>query len=124
VLVVEGRYDEAERLTIESETNASSDDLASQIAWRCTRALCRVAARDAETASELARSALDLAVGTDDLELLGFAHAVLAQSLEALGEQADADAHRKEAVAAYLAKGDVVGPSTLTEPGLRPRRMH
>ena len=124
VLVVEGRYDEAERLTIESETNASSDDLASQIAWRCTRALCRVAARDAETASELARSALDLAVGTDDLELLGFAHAVLAQSLEALGEQADADAHRKEAVAAYLAKGDVVGPSTLTEPGLRPRRLH
>ncbi len=123
VLVVEGRYDEAERLTIESETNASSDDLASQIAWRCTRALCRATAQDAKTASGLAQSALDLALATDDLELLGFSHAALARSLYALGEQADAGAHRREAVAAYLAKGDVVGPSTLTEAELRPWRM-
>jgi class 3 adenylate cyclase/tetratricopeptide (TPR) repeat protein len=120
VLVAEERYSEAERLTIESERHASSDDLASQIAWRCVRALCRVAAHDAGTASGLAESALELARATDDLELLGFAHTVLARSLEALGDQPDADVHRREAVAAYLAKGDVVGPATLTEAGSEP----
>jgi predicted ATPase/class 3 adenylate cyclase len=112
-LVAQGRFAEAEALTVESERTAADSDLASQIAWRGTRVACRLAAGDTAGAEELARAALDLARSTDDLELLGFTHAGLAAVLTARGEASDAAVEAAAAAAAYRSKGDVVSADTL-----------
>jgi predicted ATPase/class 3 adenylate cyclase len=112
-LTAQGRFDEAQELTLESEQAAALSDLASQIAWRGTRVLCRLAAGDPASAEEISRAAVALAEGTDDLELKGFAHAGLAAVLTAVDEPRAAAAEREAAAAAYLAKGDVVSANWL-----------
>jgi predicted ATPase/class 3 adenylate cyclase len=112
-LVAQRRFAEAEEFTVESELSAAEGDLASQIAWRGTRVPCRLAAGDTAGAEELARAALELARSTDDLELLGFAHAGLAAVLTARGEASDAAVEAAAAAAAYRSKGDVVSAATL-----------
>ncbi|HKE50388.1 MAG TPA: adenylate/guanylate cyclase domain-containing protein [Actinomycetes bacterium] len=113
VLVAEGRYAEAEALTVESEQTAAAGDLASQIAWRGTRLPCRLAVGDIVGADELGRAALALAENTDDLELLGYAHAGLAAVMAAAGDPHGAAAETAAASAAYRAKGDVVSAPML-----------
>jgi hypothetical protein len=112
-LAARGRFGEAERLTYESEQAAATGDLASQISWRATRAVCRLAAGDPSTAESLSRAALALAEATDDLELQGFAHAGLAAVLTTLGDKQAAAAETEAAAAMYLAKGDIVSASRL-----------
>jgi hypothetical protein len=113
VLVAEGRYAEAEALTVESEHAAATGDLASQIAWRGTRLPCRLAVGDTSGAEDLGRAALALAENTDDLELLGYAHAGLAAVLAAAGDSHGAAAETSAALSAYRAKGDVVSAPML-----------
>jgi tetratricopeptide (TPR) repeat protein len=113
VLVAQGRYPEAEALTVESEQTAAAGDLASQIAWRGTRLPCRLAVGDTTGAEDLGRAALALAENTDDLELLGYAHAGLAAVLAAVGDSHGAAAETAAAASAYRAKGDVVSPPML-----------
>jgi hypothetical protein len=122
VLVAQRRYAEAEALTVESEQTAAAGDLASQIAWRGTRLPCRLAVGDTTGAEDLGREALALAENTDDLELLGYAHAGLAAVLAATGNSRGAAAETTAAASAYRAKGDVmsapmldVGPAAKVE---------
>ena len=117
VLTARRRFDEAQELTLESEQTTAVGDLASQIAWRGTRVLCRLAAGDPASAEEISRAAVALAEGTDDLELKGFAHAGLAAVLTALDDPRAAAAEREAAAAAYLAKGDVVSANWLNAGG-------
>ena len=113
VLVAEGRYAEAEALTVESEHAAAAGDLASQIVWRGTRLPCRLAVGDITGAEDLGRAALALAENTDDLEYLGYAHAGLAAVLAATGDSHGAAAETSAALSAYRAKGDVVSAPML-----------
>jgi predicted ATPase/class 3 adenylate cyclase len=113
VLVAERRYAEAEALTVESEHAAAVGDLASQIAWRGTRLPCRLAVGDVTGAEDLGRAALALAENTDDLELLGYAHAGLAAVLAAAGDSHGAAAETSAALSAYRTKGDVVSAPML-----------
>jgi hypothetical protein len=113
VLAAEGRYAEAEALTVESEQTAAAGDLASQIAWRGTRLPCRLAVGDTTGAGDLGRAALALAENTDDLELRGYAHAGLAAVLAAVGDSHAAAAETSAATSAYRAKGDVVSAPML-----------
>lgn len=113
VLTAQRRFDEAQELTVESEQTAAVSDLASQILWRATRVLCRLAAGDPASAEEISRAAVALAEGTDDLEMKAFAHAGLAAVLTAVDDPRAAAAEKEAAAAAYLAKGDVVSASWL-----------
>jgi class 3 adenylate cyclase len=117
VLAAQRRFDEAQELTLESEQTAAVGDLASQIAWRGTRVLCRLAAGDPASAEEISRAAVALAEGTDDLELKAFAHAGLAAVLTAVEDPRAAALERDAAAAAYLAKGDVVSANWLNVGG-------
>ena len=117
VLAARRRFDEAQELTLESEQTTAVGDLASQIAWRGTRVLCRLAAGDPASAEEISRAAVALAEGTDDLELKGFAHAGLAAVLAAVDDPRAAAAEGEAAAAAYLAKGDVVSANWLNAGG-------
>jgi hypothetical protein len=74
---------------------------------------CRLAAGDTTGAESLARAAVALAESTDDLELLGYAHAGLGAVLAATGDVDGAAAEEGAAAAAYGAKGDVVSSTTL-----------
>src|SRR5262245_16418549 len=113
VLVAQRRYTEAEALTVESEQTAAAGDLASQIAWRGTRLPCRLAAGDTAGAEDLGREAMALVENTDDLELLGYAHAGLAAVMAANGDSHSAAEETAAAASAYRAKGDVMSPPML-----------
>jgi hypothetical protein len=106
-LYAAARYDEAEAFTATSEAAASSDDVVSQVGWRCVRA--RVLARRGRhaEATPLAREAVALADRTDMLVLRGDARLALAAVLELAGTDG-APSLLAEAVQLYEAKESIV----------------
>ena len=104
----QGRYDEADRLTHVSEEAATSDDIASHVWWRVTRA--RVLARRGshEEAERIGSEALALAEVTDDLFIRGRALIDLAE-VHRLGGATDGSVPLlEEALRLFEAKGDTV----------------
>ena len=82
---VQGRYAEAEELTLLAEELSGEDDLTSQALWRSVRAKA-LARRSLEAdAEELARKAVALLEGTDALILQADALEDLAEVLELAG---------------------------------------
>ncbi|HEX6701768.1 MAG TPA: adenylate/guanylate cyclase domain-containing protein [Gaiellaceae bacterium] len=103
----QGRFDEALPLTETSELNAWPDDLRAQVGWRTARAKALAGRGDHARAELLARDALALLEGTDDLDLRGDALVTLAATLSAQ-EQADAAGQAlREALELYAAKGNL-----------------
>jgi tetratricopeptide (TPR) repeat protein len=104
----QGRYDEADHLTHVSEEAATSDDIASHVWWRVTRA--RVLARRGshEEAERIGSEALALAEVTDDLFIRGRALIDLAE-VRRLGGAPDGSVPLlEEALRLFEAKGDTV----------------
>src|SRR5919109_413841 len=66
-LVRQGRFDEAVALTETSERAAWPDDLHAQVGWRATRAQALAGRGEAARGEELAREALAMLDGADDL---------------------------------------------------------
>jgi len=107
-LYEQGRREESERFTRESEEAAARDDLLSQIGWRATRAkLLALDARVGE-ARALAREAVALSRRTDDLNLRGKAAMDLAEVLELSGSSAEVAPIIEEALEFYDRKGNRV----------------
>jgi ATP/maltotriose-dependent transcriptional regulator MalT len=104
---VQGRDEEAERLTAMSARLASEDDFTSQIAWRVVRARVLADQGLAAEAKLLAEEAVELAEQTDCPNLRGDAWLSLAHAQAAGGAE---DAPRSAATARelFLAKGNVV----------------
>jgi class 3 adenylate cyclase/tetratricopeptide (TPR) repeat protein len=105
---LQGRFDEAERLTEESERAASADDLVSQVLWRGTRARALARRGQAEAAEKLALQAVALARQTDFVNMLADALVDWAETLTLLGRPGDAAVPLAEAIGIYDAKGNVV----------------
>jgi len=104
----QGRYDEAEHLTHVSEEAATSDDIASHVWWRVTRARVLARRRSHEEAERIGSEALALAEVTDDLFMRGRALINLAE-VRRLGEAADGSVPLlEEALRLFEAKGDTV----------------
>ena len=103
----QGRYDEADQLTHVSEEAATSDDIASHVWWRVTRA--RVLARRGShaEAERIGSEALALAEVTDDLFLRGRALIDLAD-VRRLAEANGSVPLLEEALGLFEAKGDTV----------------
>ena len=104
----QGRLEEAERLTEQSEEAAAGDDVASQIGWRRVRAKVVASRGDAGEGERLARGALTLARETDYLELQGMALTGLAEVLDRAGRPDEAAAAAEEAALIFERKGAVV----------------
>jgi predicted ATPase len=107
-LYLQGRDDEAEELTVESEEASSADDVWAQVAWRCTRAKILARRGDVEDAERLVREAVELITPTDALTMHAHALISLAQVLAARDKLEEATDHAAEAVRLYEAKGNVV----------------
>jgi AAA ATPase domain len=104
----QGRYAEAEVLTVASEAAAGADDVASQFGWRCVRAKVLARRGERDEAERIAREAVALADETDFLQRRADARVALAEVLgpaEQTGESARALA---EALELYEAKGIAV----------------
>lgn len=105
---MQGRYDEAERLTHECEEATRANDVNSEIVWRSTRAQVLARRGELEAADRLVRDAVALAFDSDF-------HLARADALMALGEvqrlAGDAESAREalaEAIRFYELKGNVV----------------
>ncbi|HYZ78154.1 MAG TPA: adenylate/guanylate cyclase domain-containing protein [Gaiellaceae bacterium] len=102
-LVRQGRFDEAEALTETSERTAWPDDLHAQVGWRATRAQAVSGRGDAAGGERLAREALAMLDGADDLDLRGDALVALATTLAG----PEREAAYREALGLYEAKGNL-----------------
>jgi tetratricopeptide (TPR) repeat protein len=111
----QGRLEEADAFSKESEATAAEDDVASQVLWRIARAKIVARGGDADGAVSLARSAVDLHRGSDEPDLLGTALLDLAEVSEAAGATEDARAALAEAIALFEAKGNVVSAAVARE---------
>jgi ATP/maltotriose-dependent transcriptional regulator MalT len=107
-LVADGRYPEAQAYTEISEETGAVADVVTQAVWRCARARCR--ARDGQTAEgeRLAREAVDLAAGTDFLDLQATTLLDLAEVLRLAGRAEDVAPLVQAARDRYERKGNVV----------------
>jgi class 3 adenylate cyclase/tetratricopeptide (TPR) repeat protein len=107
-LVEQGRLEEADELTRESEATAADDDMASQVLWRSTRARV-LAESDALSDGEvLAREAIALVEQTDDVNMHGHTLVDLALVLVAAGRFEEAVWRLDEAIALFTGKGNMV----------------
>jgi len=102
----QGRYAEAEELTLMAEELSAEDDLTSQALWRSVRAKA-LAQKGLGEAEELAREAVELLRGTDALALQADALEDLAEVLALVGVDGSRESLR-EAVGLLEQKGDVV----------------
>jgi ATP/maltotriose-dependent transcriptional regulator MalT len=102
----QGRVEEAHRLTEISEEAAAEDDLDAQIRWRAVRGKLLARRGELERAEDLAREAVRLAQGTDELNLR--AGIAPAEVLCSTGASDDAATVTRDAIDLYEAKGNLV----------------
>jgi class 3 adenylate cyclase/tetratricopeptide (TPR) repeat protein len=107
-IYLQGRYEEAERLTVLSEEATSPEDIWSQVAWRSARATILASRGESAESTRLAREAVELIEGTDALNMRASSLIGLARALGAAGRSDEAAKSAAEAVQLYEAKGNVV----------------
>ena len=103
-LLAQGRAEEAEALSHESEALAG-DDFKAAIAWRGVRAEALAKRGELDAALNLARAAVEIAARTDALLDHGDARMALAAVLRASGRFDEAGAEQKRAIELWGAKG-------------------
>ena len=99
----QGRFDEAYTVTETSERLAWPDDFHAQVGWRAARAQAYSGRGEAQRGEELAREAIALLEGADDLDLRGDAFVALGTTLSGAVRR---DTYA-EAVVLYEAKGNL-----------------
>ena len=104
VLVVQGRDEEAIRLTEESEATSSADDLFAQVQWRSARAKAFARTGRLPEADALSADAVALSATTDFLVVRGDALLDRAQVLRAAGSP-EVQATARAALDLYEQKG-------------------
>lgn len=104
----QGRCQEAERFTYISEETASRDDYLSQILWRSTRGRAFAAQGRLAEGERLAREAVAIAEGTDDINLRADALVALAEVLRIDARNDEAAELTEEALRLYERKGNIV----------------
>ncbi len=105
---LQGRDEEAERLTVVSEEATSPEDVWSQVAWRSARAKILAKRGELREAERLAREAAELIAETDALNMRAHALMSLVEVLAAAGRGEEAAESAAEALRLYEAKGNVV----------------
>jgi hypothetical protein len=83
-------------------------DIDTQFRLRVTGAKLLLAQNRADQAERMIRSAVDLAAGTDELELQAEGRVALAEALRASAHRDEAEAALDEALALYEEKGNLV----------------
>ena len=98
-------YEEAERLSHESELLGSTEDVSTQVAWRAVRAMLLARRGDFESAEALAREALARAVTTEYFELIVESKLSVSEVLRLQGRDEEARTLLEDALGLYERKG-------------------
>ena len=104
----QGRYEEADRLSHESEQAARPNDVHSHILWRTVRARVLAHNGDLEAAEALAREAVAFAAESDFLDSHGDALTDLAEVLVSSERRGEAATALEQAVRLYDLKGNTI----------------
>ena len=107
-LLLQGRYEEADRFVTFSEETAAADDLTSQFLWRQFRARLLAQQGAFEEAIALARAAVELTDQTEETESQGNARLDFAHVLAKAGRTDEAAAAYRQALERYDRKGILV----------------
>jgi DNA-binding SARP family transcriptional activator len=108
VVCAQGRYDEAERLAVESEEAARPNDIHSHILWRSARSQVLAQTGELERAEELGLEAVAFAATSDFLDAHADALMNLAELRLLAGRQEEAVANAEAALLLYEQKGNVL----------------
>ena len=104
----QGRYEEADRLSRESEQAARPNDIHSHILWRTVRATVLANRGELDAAEKLAREAVAFAAGSDFLDSHGDALTDLAAVLVVADRPMEAMSALEQAVGLYELKGNAL----------------
>ena len=107
-LAEQARFAEAETYALISEQTGALADIVTQAVWRSARALVAAAGNEDDTAERLAREAVELAEGTDFLDLHARTALTLATVLRGRGGTGEAAALVEDASRTYERKGNRV----------------
>ncbi|HET9723947.1 MAG TPA: AAA family ATPase, partial [Actinomycetota bacterium] len=107
-VALQGRFDEAERLSEVSEELGASDDVYNETAWRRVRAKALAGRGEVVRAEVLARQAVEVAAGAEFLDDAALAWLTLAGILRDAGDP-EARTAAAEARALFDRKGNLVG---------------
>jgi ATP/maltotriose-dependent transcriptional regulator MalT len=103
----QGRDDEAMEFSKAAEAATAADDMESQVAWRAVRAPILARAGRLDEAEALARSAVDLALQTEAVNLQASALLELATVLGTAARSDEAGGLAERALRIYLDKGNL-----------------
>ena len=106
VLWMQGRDEEADKWTGRSEELGASDDIPTQLVWRCVRAKLLARRGDPAEAERLVREAIQLSEQTDALDEQAKARLDLAQVLKLDGRGAEVAEAVERAIELYKRKGN------------------
>ncbi|HEV8098740.1 MAG TPA: hypothetical protein VGP56_06310, partial [Gaiellaceae bacterium] len=106
-LNAEGKNDEAQRFSRESEQAAGPEDVLSQVLWRTARAKILARRGELEPAEALAREAVELSEPTDLIGTRADALCDLAEVLALAGRRRDSQAALGDASELYERKGNL-----------------
>jgi tetratricopeptide (TPR) repeat protein len=106
VLWMQGRDEEADKWTGRSEELGASDDIPTQLVWRCVRAKLLARRGDPAEAERLVREAIQLSERTDALDEQAKARLDLAQVLKLDGRGAEVAEAVERAIELYKRKGN------------------
>jgi tetratricopeptide (TPR) repeat protein len=104
----QGRYEEADQLSRESEQAARANDIHSHIVWRTVRATVLANRGELDAAETLAREAVAFAAGSDFLDSHGDALTDLAAVLVIADRPSEARSALERAVGLYELKGNAL----------------
>jgi class 3 adenylate cyclase/tetratricopeptide (TPR) repeat protein len=107
-LLLQDRYDEADRFVTFSQETAAADDLLSQFLWRQFRARLLAQKGAFEEAIALAQAAVELTDQTEETEQQGNSRLDLAHVLAKAGRTPEAAIAYRQAIELYERKGIVV----------------
>jgi hypothetical protein len=108
-LVEQGLYADAIEFSRISEETSAAADVVNQAVWRTARAAALAHAGDSSAAELLAAEAVELAEGTDFLDLQGNALLGLADVLRLTGQSKRMSPLVERARQAFERKGNIVG---------------
>ena len=104
----QGRTAIAESLARDAERQAADDDVTTHVLWRSAMAKVLASRGEARAAEDLARRALEIAVTTDDINMIGDTRMDLVQVLATSGRIPEAAKVATQALSDYETKGNTV----------------
>jgi tetratricopeptide (TPR) repeat protein len=113
VLYWRGKYEEAEPLTVESESLGADDDAVTQVGWRTARAMLLARRGRVAEGEALAREAVERATASEYFAAIAEAYLALSEAVRLAGRTREASGALEHALDVFEAKGYALSADTV-----------